>query len=143
MFDDKVEITYPSSLSYSSTEGCNTIGKINSICNPTVANVFFRLKLIENFGFSTRRINNSYKDSLVKPEFTVFENSIKIVLPTLTQKTLATKNEQVILDLMCHQQHRCRTLPEWIIALFPFWRSCLKQVGDQLLHILIGLPNGL
>lgn len=104
MFDDKVEITYPSSLSYSSTEGCNSIGKINSICNPTVANVFFRLKLIENFGFSTRRINNSYKDSLVKPEFTVFENSIKIVLPTLTQKTLATKNEQVILDLMCHQQ---------------------------------------
>ena len=104
MFDDKVEITSPGSLPNGLTQDEYLQGNISSLRNPTVANVFYRLKLIEIFGTGIRRVINSYKDSLVKPEFTVFENSIKIVLPTLTQKTLATKNEQVILDLMCHQQ---------------------------------------
>lgn len=48
-----------------------------------MANVFFRLGLIEQFGTGIKRIKDSYQGSLVQPQFEIFENSIKIILPIL------------------------------------------------------------
>ena len=51
------------------------------------------------FGTGIRRINESYKNFMVKPSFEIFENSIKIVLPVLVTKLLLTTDEERIMEV--------------------------------------------
>ena len=52
------------------------------------------------FGTGIRRIKESYSDSTVKPSFEVFDNSIKITLPVLSQKHYVTTDGQKVIDLL-------------------------------------------
>lgn len=58
-------------------------GQLSILRNPIIANVFFRLGLIEQFGTGVKRIQNSYKDSVVQPKFDIGENHIRITLPVV------------------------------------------------------------
>jgi ATP-dependent DNA helicase RecG len=83
MFDDRIEVTSPGGLPQGLSKNEYLAGQISILRNPIIANVFFRLGLIEQFGTGIRRIKDSYQKSLVQPQFAIFENSIKIVLPVL------------------------------------------------------------
>lgn len=53
-----------------------------SVCrNPKLANVFYRLELIEAYGTGMRKIINSYEGSGQKPKIETTDNAFKIVLP--------------------------------------------------------------
>ena len=53
-----------------------------SVCrNKTLADIFYRLTLIEAYGTGLRKIQNAYKDDSRKPEILVSPNAFKIVLP--------------------------------------------------------------
>lgn len=55
-----------------------------SVCrNPKLANVFYRLRLIEAYGTGIRKIMASYRDSGKTPEIETTNNAFKIVLPNL------------------------------------------------------------
>lgn len=55
-----------------------------SVCrNPKLANVFYRLGLIEAYGIGIQKIINAYKESIVKPVIEVTNNAFKVVLPKL------------------------------------------------------------
>ena len=57
-----------------------------SICrNSKLANVFYRLELIEAYGTGIRKIINAYKDSYRKPLIEATTNAFKIVLPNLNE----------------------------------------------------------
>lgn len=58
------------------------------------------LRFIEKFGTGVLRINNAYNNSIKKPDYKVFENSISIVLPVLVSKTLLNDNEMLVLSIM-------------------------------------------
>lgn len=49
--------------------------------NQHLANVFYRLKLIEAYGTGMLQINTSYNDYAVKPRMEVSSNAFKITLP--------------------------------------------------------------
>ena len=51
--------------------------------NPIIANVFYGLNIIEQFGTGIARINNQYIKSVSKPRFDIGENSICIILPVI------------------------------------------------------------
>ena len=55
-------------------------GQLSILRNPIIANIFFRLGLIEQFSTGIQRILAAYADSKTQPQFSIFENSIKIVL---------------------------------------------------------------
>lgn len=61
-----------------------------SICrNKKLADLFFRLKLIESYGTGLGKIENAYKTNFEKPSIVANNNSFKIELPALTQNIIA------------------------------------------------------
>lgn len=57
-----------------------------SVCrNPKLANVFYRLQLIEAYGTGIRKIMKSYEDSKKTPVIETTENAFKIILPNLNE----------------------------------------------------------
>jgi ATP-dependent DNA helicase RecG len=96
MFDDKIEIVSPGGLPAGITEDEYLDGKILVLRNRNLANVFYRLGLVEIFGTGITRIKQLYAESLIKPEFEVSENAIKIVLPIFETNVNLTEDEKVI-----------------------------------------------
>lgn len=99
MFKDKLEVSSPGGLPTGISEKEYLNGQISQLRNPILANVFFRLKYIEMFGTGIKRINESYKDFAVKPNFEIFENSIKITLPIIATKLFLTTDEKIVMDI--------------------------------------------
>ena len=99
MFTDRIEITSPGGLPSDIMEDEFLHSQISVLRNPRLGNVFYRLRYIERFGTGILRIRHAYEKSYRKPEFCVFENSIKIVLPTL-QYELDTMDEQKLMDVL-------------------------------------------
>lgn len=59
-----------------------------SICrNPKLANVFYRLELIEAYGTGMRKIINAYEGSGKSPTIQTTDNAFKIILPNLNAET--------------------------------------------------------
>ncbi len=57
-----------------------------SVCrNPKLANVFYRLELIEAYGTGMRKIMKAYEGSRKKPIIETTENAFKIILPNLNE----------------------------------------------------------
>lgn len=83
-----------------------------SVCrNARLANVFYRLELIEAYGTGIQKIMDAYKDSSLMPQIEVSDNAFKIVLSNLNttaEKTDSLKNpdsspEKKILELVREQ----------------------------------------
>ena len=79
-----------------------------SVCrNQNLANVFYRLQLIEAYGTGIRKILNAYHDVKQKPEIQHTQNAFKIILPNRNQSMerkeeyeVLSKTEQQIIELM-------------------------------------------
>jgi len=100
MYEDKIEVSSPGGLPSGISEKEYLNGQISQLRNPILANIFFRLKYVEMFGTGIRRINESYKKFAVKPNFEIFENSIKITLPITKTELFLTTNEKIIMDIL-------------------------------------------
>ena len=100
MYEDKIEVSSPGGLPSGISEKEYLNGQISQLRNPILANIFFRLKYIEMFGTGIRRINESYKKFAVKPNFEIFENSIKITLPITKTELFLTTDEKIIMDIL-------------------------------------------
>lgn len=97
MFADRIEITSPGGLPAGLSKEEYINGQISILRNPIIGNLFYRLRYIEKFGTGILRINNAYNDSLIKPEYKVFENSITIVLPIISKIDALTEDEKMII----------------------------------------------
>ena len=103
MYDDRIEVVSPGGLPQGLSKEEYLSGQISILRNPIIANVFFRLGLIEQFGTGIRRINNSYRSSLVQPQFEIFDNSIKIILPVLKFITDDLSNDEKKVYQIIHE----------------------------------------
>lgn len=74
--------------------------------NESLANIFYRLSLIEAYGTGMPKIMKSYEGENVKPNIETTDNAFKIILPNLnyyaTQKKYSA-SEQAVLDLFNKQ----------------------------------------
>jgi ATP-dependent DNA helicase RecG len=71
--------------------------------NRKLADVFYRLKLIEAFGTGMPKIMKSYEGVMVKPVIEVTDNAFKISLPnknTISERAVLNENEQAVIDLL-------------------------------------------
>lgn len=100
MFTDRIEISSPGGLPEGMSEEEYLNGQVSLLRNPIIGNVFFRLKHIEKFGTGILRIKNAYADSLIKPEFGVYLNSIRITLPILEKNITLSEEERKIVRLL-------------------------------------------
>lgn len=99
MYDDKIEIMSPGGLMSSISREEYMNGRLSVLRNPVIATVFFRLHYVEMFGTGIKKIQRAYKESIVKPDFEIMDNSIKITLPVLNM-TKFTTDENEILNIL-------------------------------------------
>jgi ATP-dependent DNA helicase RecG len=107
MFDDRIEVVSPGGLPAGITAEEYLSGKLSILRNRNLANVFYRLGLVEIFGTGITRIKQLYAESLIKPEFEVSENAIKIVLPIFETNVNLTEDEKVICKFSICDSCRC------------------------------------
>ncbi|MBQ8241668.1 MAG: putative DNA binding domain-containing protein [Bacteroides sp.] len=82
IFDDRIEFVTIGGLVRGLTFNDIMLG-VSALRNQNLANVFYRLKLIEAYGTGILKINESYIDSDVQPQFEVTDNAFKITLPNI------------------------------------------------------------
>ncbi len=61
-------------------------GRVSVARNQIIADIFYRLKIIEKLATGIRRIREYYKNTMVKPAFHVSENSVLVVLPRINNE---------------------------------------------------------
>ena len=86
IFDDRMEIVSIGGLVHGLTLEDVMLG-VSECRNPHLANVFYRLKLIEAYGTGMMKIFDSYADEAVKPEVSVTGNAFRITLPNVNYRT--------------------------------------------------------
>lgn len=97
MYADRIEITSLGGLPAGLTADDYLNRQISALSNPILANVFFRLGYIEQFGTGIRRINQSYRNSITKPDYSVGTEAITVILPLFTASVdnLSPEEEKV------------------------------------------------
>ena len=82
IFDDRIEFVTIGGLVRGLSFNDIMLG-VSALRNQKLANVFYRLHLIEAYGTGILKINESYADCDVKPQFEVTDNAFKITLPNI------------------------------------------------------------
>ena len=132
MFDDRIEVISPGGLPAGITAEEYLSGKLSVLRNRNLANVFYRLGFVEIFGTGVTRIKQLYAESLIKPDFEVSENTIKIALPVFEINAHLTEDEKVIYKLL--SKIMLKSISE-IAPYAPFGKSkttqLLKAMGEK------------
>ena len=100
MYPDRIEIYSPGGLPSGISKEEYLKGYISRLRNPIIANVFFRLHLIEMFGTGIKRIMDCYEEYEVKPIFDISENNICVTLPVVDRKKEVNSDEMIILEIL-------------------------------------------
>ena len=114
MFDDRIEIISPGGLPSGITEDEYLAGKLSVLRNRNLANVFYRLGLVEIFGTGITRIKQLYEEGLKQPEFELSENTIKMVLPVFEEDLNLTEDERKLYKILS------RTMMKSISEIAPY-----------------------
>ncbi len=86
IFDDRIEFVTIGGLVKGISLDDVFLG-VSVLRNQNLANVFYRLNLIEAYGTGVLKINGSYADSSVKPLIEASDNAFKITLPNSNDNT--------------------------------------------------------
>lgn len=80
-YPDRVEVVSPGTLPDGVSKEEYLAGRLSIPKNRVLADLFFRLGLIEKLATGILRIKESYQDRAKQPEFMIFANSITVILP--------------------------------------------------------------
>ena len=115
VFDDKIEIVTIGGLTKGLSEDDIMLG-VSILRNKNLANIFYRLKLIEAYGTGIPKIIESYNEYNVKPKIEISSNAFKITLPnTLKEKSISkleknlSDKEYLIVNMLKENEYIKRT----------------------------------
>lgn len=80
IFDDRMEFVSIGGLVKGISANDIRLG-VSVLRNPKLANIFYRLKLIEAYGTGILKINECYSEYDVKPDFEISDHAFKVTLP--------------------------------------------------------------
>lgn len=112
MNEKSIVISSPGGLPEGLSEEEYLDSRISVMRNPIIGNVFFRLDIIESFGTGIRRIKNSYKDSKKKPIFRVYQNSIEITLPIISELEELSDDQNLVYSALENKELASSELSE-------------------------------
>lgn len=132
MFDDRIEVVSPGGLPSGITAEEYLSGRLSVLRNRNLANVFYRLGFVEIFGTGITRIKQLYEESLIKPDFEISENTIKIMLPVFENNLNLTGDERTVYSILSRTM--LKPISE-IAPYVPFGKSkttqLLKDMGQK------------
>jgi len=142
MFEDRIEVSSPGGLPAGLSEEEYLKGNISMLRNPILGNVFYRLHIVEILGTGIIRIKEAYKESQKKPVFEVFENSIKVTLPAISNINL-NADEAVVYDVL--RKNYPKSISE-IMEEVPYGKSktaaLLKRMVENHYVTIVGSGRG-
>ena len=100
MYDKYIEIISPGGLPSNISKEEYLYSDISELRNPIIANIFFRLHMIEKLGTGIGRINKEYENSFNKPKYEIFENSIKTILPIKSSIKITNDDEKKVYETL-------------------------------------------
>ena len=99
IYEDRIEFVSIGGLVKGMTMQ-DILGGVSQSRNMVLANVFYRLKLIESYGTGIRRIIESYEGCLEQPVFALAPASFVVTLPKIIEvpfsQTKGTNREQIL-----------------------------------------------
>lgn len=139
MHPDRVEVSSPGGLPTGISEEEYLSGRVSVMRNPILANVFYRLGIIEAFGTGVIRIKEAYEGSAAKPEFVITENSITVILPLVREDNNLTEDQRLVYDLLSP----VRLMPAGELEQHvSFSRSKLTNILKQLISLGLAETRG-
>ena len=140
MFEDRAEVVSPGGLPTGISVEEYLSDMISVKRNPILANVFYRLGIIEAFGTGILRIKDSYADSVSKPKFDVRSNSIAVTLPVLKANLNLTSDQELVYGLLGSARAMASSeLHEKVI----FSRSKLNGILKELIALDLVTTTGI
>lgn len=121
IFDDRIEFVSIGGLVKGITFDDMMLG-ISVARNRNLANIFYRLTLIESYGTGMPKIMRSYCDYAVGPKVEVTDNAFKIILPNTNDaskifaSTALTANEQAVMALFNNKESILRKDVEFVLG---------------------------
>lgn len=91
IFDDRIEFVTIGGLVKGLSLADIKLG-VSMLRNKNLANVFYRLHLIESYGTGLLKIDECYADCAVKPQLLATDNAFKLVLPNINFAAKRVKN---------------------------------------------------
>lgn len=91
IFDDRIEFVTIGGLVKGLSLADIKLG-VSMLRNKNLANVFYRLHLIEAYGTGLLKIDECYVDCAVKPQLLATDNAFKLVLPNINFAAKRVKN---------------------------------------------------
>lgn len=96
MYHDRIEIISPGSLPEEISEYEYWERQVSFLRNPIMAEVFFKLHLIEHYGTDTQRIREGYEGYLQQPHFEQTEHYMMVILPVVDLVDLSQTEEAIL-----------------------------------------------
>lgn len=106
-------------------------GRVSIPRNKIIADIFLRLGIIERLATGIRRIREYYKNSGVNPEFLIAQNSIKVVLPKINDKTESSEQFNIFVNQLNENE----------LKLMKYVKSTGRITRKKAEGILLLLPN--
>ena len=132
IFDDRIEIITIGGLVRGISFDDIMLG-VSVLRNEHLANVFYRLKLIEAYGTGMLKINESYADYEVKPKIEVTNHAFKITLPN-TNFVLHDTNSEIQKTVPVKESLE-KTREEMVIGLFEHRDSIVRKDVEDILKV--------
>ena len=133
IFDDRIEFVSIGGLVKGMSLDDIMLG-VSVLRNQNLANIFYRLRLIEAYGTGILKIHESYGDSAVKPSIEATGNAFKIILPNLNyEKENRNKAEGARRPLTSNAKKETRV--ETVVDLCQKNGFVVRKDIEQALHI--------
>ena len=143
MFEDRIEVVSPGGLPGGISEEEYLSGNISVLRNQIIAQVFYRLNIVEVFGTGILRIKELYLSSVAQPRFEVSENSIKVILPVIDTQMDLSDDERKVYALLSKNIYK--SISE-ITPYVEFGKSkvstLLKSMADKGIVVIEGKGRG-
>ena len=148
IFDDRIEFISIGGLVRGISYDDIMMG-VSVLRNQHLANVFYRLKLIEAYGTGMMKIKECYADHSCKPVIEVTNNAFKITLPNmnhgaesaLTEKASALQKQQTVMRMLDAQGRITRKDIETTLSLSQ--STAVLLVRDMLQKgLIVKVGNG-
>ncbi len=133
IFDDRIEFVSIGGLVKGMSLDDIMLG-VSALRNQNLANIFYRLKLIEAYGTGILKINESYSDSAIKPSIEATGNAFKIILPNLNYaKENGNKTEETMRPITSSSKKEERI--EAVVNLCQKNGFVIRKDIEQTLHV--------
>ncbi|MGX8833233.1 RNA-binding domain-containing protein [Amedibacillus sp. YH-ame6] len=118
IFDDRIEIVSLGCLMKGISKDDLRVG-VSLLRNEYLSNLFYRLQWVEAYGTGIPKIEESYRNSNVKPFIELSENAFKITLPNrnntiITQQNLNEYESEIVKLLLESKEMRRKDIQDFL-----------------------------